>query len=83
MNPSSTPSFVQFILRGAAAGLLVMGLLVALLCQGCGTERTAVAQKGNHNGYGLQHKRSNAESRRLNDYYNNKQHEKYNNGKYY
>ena len=82
-TPSTPRSLTGFILKGAAGGLLFMVLVVALLCQACGSERTVVAQRGQHNGYGLQKQRSTANNRRLNDYYNNKQHERYQNRQYY
>jgi hypothetical protein len=69
-------TFRYYALRGALAGVLGLVLIVALLCQGCGTERKAIAHEKKHNVYGLQKKRSNSENRKLNDYYNGKQHEK-------
>jgi hypothetical protein len=83
MKQISTPTFLNLVLRGAMAGLVGLTLLVVLLCQGCGSERKVIAHEKKHNVYGIQKKRSNTESRRLNDYYNNKQHEKYQNKSYY
>ena len=76
MKQNSTPSVYAFLLRGAAAGMVFMALLVALLCQGCaGEKRKIVSEKQNTTGYGTQRKRSPDENKKLNEYYNNVQHQ--------
>ena len=69
----------NYALKGAAAGLLCLVLLVALLSQGCSSDRKVVAQKARTNEVGLQRGRSNGEKRELNDHYNSIQHKNYQN----